>query len=280
MNTQKRRLLSALAATLTITVSAPALAQQVYSELTQSVLTKGTPSGKDDRLTAQGFSVVLLLGDMQGADPQETVPAAARRALADMKDFLPYKSYRLLDTQWILCCRGSGSAITRLSGYQQEYEVEIQSAPEHPGGLSIRFYLRETGDSHKPPLEKDKAPEVAREMLDREIFSLNRERQDLAIQVSKLRGSVEVGMGDPQELRRLDTQLALVTERIAVLQRMMNAPTPTKTPKAGSGAIIDTSFRMDIGETVVVGTSRLKTGGKALIALLTATPRPTSKETR
>jgi hypothetical protein len=36
-------------------------------------------------------------------------------------------------------------------------------------------------------------------------------------------------------------------------------------------AIIDTSFTMDIGETVVVGTSRLK-GDKALIALLTAVP--------
>jgi hypothetical protein len=34
-------------------------------------------------------------------------------------------------------------------------------------------------------------------------------------------------------------------------------------------AVIDTSFNMDVGETVVVGTSRLK-GDKALIALLTA----------
>jgi hypothetical protein len=33
--------------------------------------------------------------------------------------------------------------------------------------------------------------------------------------------------------------------------------------------LIDTNFAMDIGETVVVGTSRLQ-GDKALIALLTA----------
>ena len=37
----------------------------------------------------------------------------------------------------------------------------------------------------------------------------------------------------------------------------------------GRRPVIDTSFTMDIGETVVVGTSRLK-GDKALIALLTA----------
>ena len=41
-----------------------------------------------------GFSVVLVLGDMQGGATADSVPAAARKALADMKDFLPYKSYR------------------------------------------------------------------------------------------------------------------------------------------------------------------------------------------
>jgi hypothetical protein len=37
--------------------------------------------------------------------------------------------------------------------------------------------------------------------------------------------------------------------------------------------VIDTTFSMDIGETVVVGTSRMRGGDKALIALLTAVPR-------
>jgi hypothetical protein len=46
--------------------------------------------------------VVLVLGDLQGgpAPASEAVPAAAAKALADLKDFLPYKSYRLLDAQW------------------------------------------------------------------------------------------------------------------------------------------------------------------------------------
>ena len=46
----------------------------------------------------QGFSVVLVLGEMQGTGATDTVPPAARKALADMKDFLPYKGYRFLDT--------------------------------------------------------------------------------------------------------------------------------------------------------------------------------------
>ena len=37
--------------------------------------------------------------------------------------------------------------------------------------------------------------------------------------------------------------------------------------------VIETSFAMDIGETVVVGTSRMRGGDKALIALLTAVPK-------
>ena len=43
----------------------------------------------------------------------------------------------------------------------------------------------------------------------------------------------------------------------------------TMTSPGNRRTVIDTSFTMDIGETVVVGTSRLQ-GDKALIALLTA----------
>jgi hypothetical protein len=46
---------------------------------------------------------------------------------------------------------------------------------------------------------------------------------------------------------------------------------PRRAPSA-SRSIIDTSFAMDVGETVVVGTSRLKGNSRALIALLTAVP--------
>ena len=43
-------------------------------------------------------------------------------------------------------------------------------------------------------------------------------------------------------------------------------------PKFGDRSIMNTSFTMDLGETVVVGTSRLSGNSKALIALLTAVP--------
>ena len=60
------------------------------------------------------------------------MPEAAKKALADMRDFLPYKSYRLLDTQWILCCGSTkvGAGISgRLRGVSQALGSEEQEYP-------------------------------------------------------------------------------------------------------------------------------------------------------
>ncbi len=65
----------------------------------------------------------------------------------------------------------------------------------------------------------------------------------------------------------MEQQLTAVTRRIADLKQASAA----SSTKAAGRAVIDTSFRMDDGETVVVGTSKVKGSGKALIALLTAT---------
>lgn len=63
----------------------------------------------------QGFSVVLLLGEAQGSATPDGLSAPARKALADLKDFLPYKGYRVLDTQWIAGTE-RGSMLVRLRG--------------------------------------------------------------------------------------------------------------------------------------------------------------------
>jgi hypothetical protein len=223
----------------------------------------------DADVARQGFSIVLLLGDMQGADTPDTVPPAARRALGDVKDFLPYKAYKLLDTQWVLCCSGGGSAITRLRGLENEdYELEIRSFPEPQSRLSIRFFLREPADALS---QLSLAKSDGDRQRDTELFQLERERLDLQSQVQTLRSKVDVGTADVGELKRLEIQLRAVTNRIDSLKQQSTSS------KFGSRAVIDTSFRMTIGETVVVGTSRLKGGSKALIALLTAVARPKDK---
>lgn len=262
-----------------VLTSSPAHARQVAETVPAKKLTSPEP------MPRRGFNVVLLLGDMQDAGGLDTVPVAARKALTDMKDFLPYKGYRLLDTQWVLASN-SGPAITRLRGADdQEYELELRGTPTMqpgPGGInqtaiSVRFFLRESsdgsaagsGDSGRTalhPKELAKADPVSVE-ISNQIFQLERERDDLQLLVNKGRKQVEVGTKDPDEVKRQETQLAAVNRRIAELKQSLS----TTSSKTAGRAVIDTSFRMEDGETVVVGTSKVKGGGKALIALLTAT---------
>jgi hypothetical protein len=229
----------------------------------------------------QGFSVVLLLGDVQGPESLDGVPTAARKALTDTKDFLPYKHFRLLDSQWTLCCSGTTSAITRLRGLDdQQYELELRASPVfntksppvfEPDALSVRFFLRELDMQPLPSKgdSKTAANEARLAQLQFELFSLEREQVALSGQATSLKKGVEVGTKDPADLRRVEDQLVLVNKRITTLKNDLNAASSSKTFGAPK-AVIDTSFRMEVGETVVVGTSGLKGGSKALIALLTA----------
>ena len=109
-----------------------------------------------------GFSVVLVLGDMQGGATADNVPAAARKALTDLKDFLPYKSYRLLDSAWVL---GSGNVSTRLRGVDdQEYNLNLSggASREEPKTLHISFQLRDA-DSGKPNTAADAESAIQKE---------------------------------------------------------------------------------------------------------------------
>jgi hypothetical protein len=271
-----------------IVASSPAHARQTADTTPSKKLTNPEPAPR------RGFNVVLLLGDMQDASGLDTVPVAARKALSDMKDFLPYKGYRLLDTQWVLASN-SGPAITRLRGVDdQEFELELKASPVmqpdargfNQTGISVRFFLREAlegatavkGDGSRTavhPKELGKADSSTLEIT-REIFQLERERDDLQILVNKGRAQVEVGTKDPVEVKRHETQLAAINSRITELKQSLVA----SSSKTAGRAVIDTSFRMDDGETVVVGTSKVKGGSRALIALLTATTDRTKGTTK
>jgi len=206
----------------------------------------------------QGFSVVLVLGDMQSAATADNVPVAARKALADMKDFLPYKGYRLLDAQWIL---GSERATTRLRGPdEQEYQLTLRSG-FYVGKLRVTFQLQDAGPT--VPLYAD-----AREMDQRraQLAEAQTRLQQLEREAAALR---ERG-GENQ--RELNANLRAFNAQIAELKRQIPEAETALTISRGR-SVIDTTFNMDIGETVVVGTSRTRGGDKALIALLTAVPK-------
>jgi hypothetical protein len=172
------------------------------------------PTGPELR----GISVVLVEGDLATVTSNSTLPAAAAKALADMKDFLPYKGYRVLDTQWTL---GAGRIAVRLRGTGgHEYDLELTASYPHYDTQARIRQLAARGIMSTTTAESGIA--------------------GLSITEFKLRDA-----------------------------NRMSANTPSLTLKQDDAALIATAFRMDVGETVVVGTSRLQ-GDKALIVLLTA----------
>lgn len=194
------------------------------------------PAPVDPRLGPQAFSVVLVVGEMQDAQSADSVPAAARKALTDLKDFLPYRSYRLLDSQWTLCC-GRQPVFSRLRGLDdQDYELQltpsIQSDAAGKPAVSVRFYLAETSGTAEQSAELRKAIEALR--------------------------------------RRSEPGATPDATRVARIVELEQAVAAASRRSQGR-TVMDASFRMDVGETVVVGTSRIQ-GDKALIALLTAVP--------
>jgi hypothetical protein len=230
----------------------------------------------------QGFSVVLVLADLTATGAQDDVPPAARRALADMKDFLPYKSYKLLDAAWLL---GHGSMSVRLRGAdEQEYDLRLVASQQHRAGgqVSIQFSLRDAG-SYEGTLDATMEAErlaVTQATTQRRAVELSVLQTQLVALEADTRRARE--SGDDQKVRELEAKITELRSKLRDLERRADARataarpvTPRKT--FGSRPIIDTSFAMDVGETVVVGTSRLKGNSRALIALLTAVPPSRSR---
>src|SRR5258708_1923577 len=259
----KMTLLSLVVIVLSVIAPAPVGAQQAQSGTGKAA---ARPGAGDDHPAPQGFSVVLVLGDMQGGTAQDNLPAAARKALADVKDFLPYKGYRLLDTQWTMCC-GSSSIMTRLRGPDdQEYDLELNPRPLLNGKWSVRFTLRDRAS--EGPAGGGAFSGALRE---KEIFVLTAQRNDLERRLADLRQKYNESHPAVIQAKTQNGDIAKRMDVIRIEDATRGVSAAAGILRDTRGAVIDTSFSMDVGETVVVGTSRLK-GDKALIALLTAIP--------
>lgn len=154
------------------------------------------------------FQIVLLAASVDGPARYENVPANAQKALADIKDFLPYKSYELLDLAWL---RSSRRAEAQLSG---------------PGGRTLSAALR--------------------------FYSPESEPQRI-------------------EIQRLVVVEAPLLERL-LIEAPRQGGAPTAAAPQAIRPLLETSFGMRSGETVVVGTSKLDGPTKALVVLLSALP--------
>lgn len=152
----------------------------------------------------QNFQLLLLAASTKAGSAGLEVPANAQKALSDLKGFLPFKSYELLDTAWVRATQDDGIQ-ARLVGRQGASHI-----------VQLRF--RNAGTKE-----------------DRSLFV------------------------DGFNLRA----------------EPFSPPVPEggeKQPTRPARSLIETSFGLKEGETIVVGTSKIDGGDEALVLLLTAVP--------
>jgi hypothetical protein len=129
-----------------------------------------------------------------------------------------------------------------------------------PGGdkLQVAFGLR----------EEDGGPREDQAVNERHLQNLMEDFQIARERLEEEKKRVAAGVLSPRDLRPLEDQVLQLERKIAAAR----ADVPAQRSSKSGRNIINSSFTMDVGETVVVGTSRLG-GDKALIALVTAAKR-------
>jgi hypothetical protein len=147
----------------------------------------------------QLFQIILLRAAVSGSEELTGLPKNAEKAIRDVRDFLPFKSYKLLDSGLVRAEESMQTGL-RLEGvYPQQYDVKL-SFQQSGTKLSIWFFsIYPVRSKSGPPLGPGIAPEAER-------------------------------------------------------------------------PVIQTSFSVDVGETIVVGSSKLG-GDQALVVLFTAVPK-------
>ncbi|HEX6199163.1 MAG TPA: hypothetical protein VF150_02780 [Thermoanaerobaculia bacterium] len=186
---------------------APAPASGAWAAVAQTP----PPRWGADPGESQLFHVTLVAASRQGGGGgQGALPKGVAQALDDIKDFLPYQGYRVVDSALV---RGSGEAHATLKGPDgTAFEAILLFRAAEEGG-DAKSFLVEHFELRRPLL-------------------------------------AELPARDPEGAR---------------------AGRPALAPMAPQPAL-RASFRIDEGETVVVGSSRLDGGEDALIVLLTAVP--------
>jgi hypothetical protein len=228
-------------------------------------------------LGLSGYSLVLAVGDMQGGG-SDTVPAAARKALADMQAFLPYKHYRLLDSEWIGCCTAFGDTVTgSVRGPDdRDYQYSIVTTRGDDNRLNLHFTLR---DTTPPPGGQGQAAvrpsvsDAARAEYTRQMYEASKELDEAKLRYTYLKKRVDVGLVQPSEVEAAAIAVQRAERHIRDLQAILDGDAPSGGTGVSGRLVMDSTFAISVGETVVIGTSRLR-GADALIALLTAARAP------
>jgi hypothetical protein len=109
----------------------------------------------DANRSTQVFQVTLLLASVSGESSPD-LPKAARQAVDGLRDFLPYKSYKVLDFAWI---RTAGVSQTQVKGPDdRSFNVVIRydDPEENEGRIFIRNFSLEDAEDAPAGLSPDR----------------------------------------------------------------------------------------------------------------------------
>jgi hypothetical protein len=261
-----------------------------------STIQSVTPS----EMGLHGYSVVLVIGDMQPAGSSDSVPSTARKALTDMQAFLPYKRYQLLDAAWMVCCGSFRSSITgRVRGPDSgefQYSIDTLNGTDDKK-LTVRFSMRDATGGTGPVVAAGRVSsssisssssgggrgtargssatrlsDVERAEHSRQLYEAIKERDEAEVVLR----TTQERFGDRHpDVLAATARYGRAQRRVEDLQQMVQGGGVAGGGGRGSAgrSIMDSTFSIALGETVVIGTSRLK-GDQALIALLTAATKP------
>jgi hypothetical protein len=171
---------------------------------------------KQDRPYTQRFQIVVLGASIKPNGSPTDLPAGAQKALQDLRDFLPYKSYEMLGTAWFQATQGD--------------MVQGQLAGSEDQTYEYRFRFHKAG-------------------ID--------EQKELFVDFFNLEKAARTPRPAPAAAQEGEEVLAPPAPRV---QR-----------------VIATTFGLGVGETVVVGTSKVEGTGDALVVLLSAIPNSGAK---
>ena len=143
----------------------------------------------------QSFQLLLLAASARAGSGGAEVPANAQKALADLRGFLPFKSYQLLDSAWLRTTQDNPTEGRVVGRDGASYRLRLRFRTTGNGDLFVDFFnLSEERSTPRPASEAKKgdegvAPRALRDQIST-TFSLKK-GETIVVGTSKIDGSDE-----------------------------------------------------------------------------------------
>lgn len=106
----------------------------------------------DSAPRTQVFQLILLAASNRPGAPSPELPPGAQKALADIRAFLPYKSYEPVDAVWLRTTRMADGRLVGRNGAEYAVRIRFQTGGQEGKDIFVDLFdLREVPGVPKPP---------------------------------------------------------------------------------------------------------------------------------